>query len=330
MKRRNLLSTLALAAMAVSAPVSSAFAQAMGDGSVIRLLTSPAGTQSFPPYVIERFGLDEKYGFQLEVVPSGNTTATINGMLSGAAEMAALDWVTLSRLRSNGVPIVGIVPFLAYVNTIIVRADNPATTAADLAGLRIGALNIKSFDWIMTLAAAEAQGVDLNTASEVIEGAPSLMRGMMEQGQVDATLMWNSLTPDTVLDGRFRVMTTIRELANGMGLPDAPLVLYVANTDWAAANPQNAAAFVAAYREAVEILLTDDQVWIDRAVGEMGMAQEAAELFRDMVRSDLLTSFNGTEDATFQATFDLLFPIAGEEVFGFAEMPETIITMDFN
>lgn len=329
MHRRHLFHGFAAAALAVLT-LSPARAEVMGDGSTIRLLTSPAGTQSFPPFVIERFGLDEKYGFTLEVVPSGNTTATINGLMAGAAEMAALDWVQTARLRNNGVPVIGVVPFLAYVNTIIVPADSPVTTVADLAGKRIGALNVRSFDWIMTLAAADAHGVNLLQGSEVIEGAPSLMRGMLEQGQVDATLMWNSLTPDTVADGRFRVMSTVRELALGMGLPDAPMLMYVANTDWAAENPQNVAAFVAAYREAVEILLTDDQIWLDRGVGEMGMTPEAAAVFRDLVRADLLTAFDGSENDTFRATFDLLYQIAGDEVFGFSEMPETIITMDFN
>jgi len=332
MYRRQVLTTLAsLAALttAFAAPVT-AQTTPMGDGSVIRLMTSPAGTQSFPPYVIERFGLDEKYGFQLEIVPSGNTAATVNGMLGGAAEMATLDWVTIARLRSNDVPIMGVVPFLAYVNTIIVQSDIEASTAADLAGLRVGALSKTSFDWIMTLAAARSEGVELSTAAEIIEGAPSLMRGMLEQGQIDATLMWNSLTPDTVLDGRFRVMTTIRELATGLGLPDAPFVIYAANTDWAADNTDNVTAFVAAYREAVEILMTNDEVWIDRAVGEMGMAEEAAAMFRDLVRNDLLTHFNEADNETLQATFDVLFPIAGEEVFGFSEMPESILTFEYN
>jgi len=331
MHRRNVLTSLAsLTALSLAATPLMAQTTPMGDGSVIRLMTSPAGTQSFPPFVIERFGLDEKYGFQLEIVPSGNSTATINGMVSGAAEMAIFDWVTLSRLRVNEVPVIGVVPFVTYVNTVIVPADSPATTVADLAGMRIGALNVKSFDWIMLTAAALAAGVDLTEGSEVIEGAPTLMRGMLEQGQLDVILQYGSLTPDTVLDGRFRVMATIRDLALAAGLPEMSYLLYAANSDWAAANPDNVAAFAAAYRESVEILLTDDQVWVDQAVGNMGMNPASAELMRDQLRTEFMTHFSDDQNEVYQTTFDTLFPIAGEEVFGFSQMPAAVVTMDFN
>ena len=333
MTRRTFIATLAAVAAATLALDSSALrAQEapMGDGGTVRLLYSPSGTQSFPPFAIEKYALDEKYGFELELIPTGYTSATINAMMAGEGDVAILDWVNVARLRANGIEMIGIAPFLAYVNTIIVPADSPAASVADLKGQRIGALNVNSFDWIMTLAAAKEAGVDLTEGSQIIDGAPALMRGMLEQGQLDATIMYNSLTPDTIIGGDFKVMATIRDLALGMGLPDVPFISYVATEEWVEGNEANAAAFVAAYREAVEILMTDDEVWVERAVGEMDMDPKAAELLRDLVRKDLLTHYTEDDNGTYQATFDLLFPIAGEEVFGFAEMPETVVSLRFN
>ena len=145
--------------------------------------------------------------------------------------------------------------------------------------------------------------------------AEAHMRGMLEGGQIDVTLMYNSLTPDIVVGGDYRVMTTIRALANEMGIPDVPFIMYAANEEWMASHPQNAAAFAAAYRDAAEILMTDDQVWIDRAVGEMGMAPAAAEAFRDQVRADLLTHFSDTDNEALRTTFGLLL--------------ETVVSMEF-
>lgn len=302
----------------------------MGDGATIRVLSNPAGTQSFPPYVIERFGLDERYGFDLEIVPAGNTGAMLTALQAGAAEMAVLDWVTVARMRHNGVPLIGLVPFLTYVNTIIVPADSEIETVADMAGHRIGALSANGFDWIMTRTAALQAGVDLEASSEIVEGAPTLMRGMLEGGQIDVTLMYNSLTPDIVVGGDYRVMTTIRALANEMGIPDVPFIMYAANEDWMAEQPRNAAAFAAAYRDAAEILMTNDQVWVDRAVGEMGMDPAAAEAFRDEVRADLLTHFSDTDNEALRTTFALLLDTAGAEVLGFDTMPDRTVSLEFN
>ena len=332
MKRRSLLASVASVALAVTVGTSPAMAQdaPMGDGSVIRLLANPAGTQAFPPYVIQRFGLDERYGFRLEVVPTTWTSATINAMLAGEAEIAVLDWVNISRMRANDMPFVGIAPFMTYVNTIVVPSDSTATTVAELAGGNIGALNVRSFDWVVTLVAAQSDGVDLAATSQIIEGAPALMRGMLDQGRLDGSVMYASQTPATVLGGQFRVMTTIRELAEAAGLPDVPFLIYVAGEEWVAENPQNAAAFVAAYRDAIEILMTDDQVWIDHATAAMDLSTEAAELTRDLTRPDLLTHFGDGDNAGFMATFDALYPVAGEEVFGFSQMPDSVVTMEFN
>ena len=39
-----------------------------GDGGTIRLLVNPSGSQSFPGFVIKRYGLDKKYGFDLQTI----------------------------------------------------------------------------------------------------------------------------------------------------------------------------------------------------------------------------------------------------------------------
>src|SRR6056297_2040864 len=83
----------------------------MGDGTTIRLLTNPAGTMSFPPYVIERFGLEEKYGFDLEAVTYSDENSIIAAIMGGSADAAAIDWFIMSRLRQNGVPLLAAVPF---------------------------------------------------------------------------------------------------------------------------------------------------------------------------------------------------------------------------
>ena len=54
--------------------------------------------------------------------------------------------------------------------------------------------------------------VDLEKETQLHEGGVPLLRGLMDQGQLDAVQMFNSLTPDMVASGKYRILATIRGL----------------------------------------------------------------------------------------------------------------------
>lgn len=225
----------------------------MGDGGTIRLMSNPVGTQSYPPYVIDKFKLDEKYGFKLEVIPFTNPQAAVAALQSASIEAVVQDWISVARLRNQNIPVIGVAPFLAYVNTVLLPPDSTVTTLADLKGKRLGTYTKTGFDWIILQAVAKQQyGFDLAKEVTIQEGAPSLLRGSMEQGQLDATLMYNSLTPDMILSGKAKLLMTIHDVVAELGLAEAPFLMYAMREDYAKANPANAKAFVAAYQEAIE------------------------------------------------------------------------------
>jgi len=75
-----LLSAWALAVALVFGAPSAAHAQSAvgaapnedavrGDGGKIRIVINPTGTQSFPTFVLQKFGLDKKHGFELQIDP---------------------------------------------------------------------------------------------------------------------------------------------------------------------------------------------------------------------------------------------------------------------
>ena len=60
-----------------------------GDGGTIRLLVNPSGSQSFPGFVIKRYGLDKKYGFDLQTIPAQTAQSAVVAIQSGGAEIGA-------------------------------------------------------------------------------------------------------------------------------------------------------------------------------------------------------------------------------------------------
>ena len=57
------LAAAAVVALSFAVAPFAAQAETIGDGGKIRMMASPYGTQSFIPFVIKKYKLDEKYGF---------------------------------------------------------------------------------------------------------------------------------------------------------------------------------------------------------------------------------------------------------------------------
>jgi ABC-type nitrate/sulfonate/bicarbonate transport system substrate-binding protein len=323
---------LAMAAVLFAGALVSTGASAeapMGDGGTIRLMSNPVGTQSYPPYVIDKFDLDEKYGFNLEVIPFTNPQAAVAALQSASIEAVVQDWISVARLRNQDIPVIGVAPFLAYVNTVLLPADSTVTTLADLKGKRLGTYTKTGFDWIILQAVAKQQyGFDLAKEVAIQEGAPSLLRGSMEQGQLDATLMYNSLTPDMLLSGKAKLLMTIHDVVAELGLSEAPFLMYAMREDYAKANPQNAKAFVAAYQEAVDILLSDPEVWKEQGQN-MKLAPEATEMFRENASKEFIKAFTPEMAGVLDETFKILLETAGPETMGMTAMPDAVFTLDY-
>ena len=116
--------------------------------------------------------------------------------------------------------------------------------------------------------------MDLEKEATALEGGPTLMRGLLEQGQIDAALIFNIFTPGLLESGKFRVLAQTRELTIQLGLPDVAFSFSVAIGKYADTHQANIRALPAALREAVEIIETDDQIWDKQAARPQGLDRQ--------------------------------------------------------
>lgn len=301
-----------------------------GDGGPVRLLYSPFGTNSFPPFVMQKYGLDKKHGFELQVINAPTTQVRVTALQAKAAELATIDWIDITRMRNGGVNVVGIAPFLRWgADFIMVPKDSPLQTIGDLKGKRVGTYSRLSLNWVLARAVAQAKyGLDLEKEATVQEAAVPLLAGLIEQGQLDATETFNSVAPAMVATGKFRPLVKISELVHQFGLPDVPFLLYAADAGYAAAHPANLRAFVAAYRDAVQILRTDDAIWLEHG-REMKMTDEVAALFRGEARTDIMLKFEPNTEADIRTVFASLLTAAGPDILGTSRLPDEFMTGAF-
>jgi NitT/TauT family transport system substrate-binding protein len=300
-----------------------------GDGGKLRLLANPAGTNSFIPFVMKKYKLDAKYGFELQVVPAVNQQAMLTAVQAGGAEIGNVFWSDIARWRNAGVKVIGISPMLAWADFAVVPEASAIRTFADLKGKKLGVTSRNSLNFQVMRAVAQRNfGFDLEKEAVIHEAAVSLLRGLIEQGQLDATEMFNSLAPAMFATGKFRPLAQVRELIVQLGLPDSPFLLYMCDQNYAAAHPANVRAYLAAYREALELLKTDDAVWLERG-REMKLDEQGIVPFRDAARRDLMGKFSPTTEADIRKTFDVLLATAGSSVLGLSELPPGFMTLEY-
>jgi len=321
--------TTAAALFLAAASLGAAHAEPIGDGGKIRMMASPYGSQSFIPFVIQKFELDKKYGFELERITFADSKASSAALQTGSAEIAIQDWNGLALMRNAGIDVIGIAPFITYVTTIVVPADSEIEGIPDLRGKKFGIFSHTSTDWIFVDAAASKKyGIKLSKEAELQEGAPTLLRGALEQGQIDATLMFSSISPEMVAGGKFKEIFTIRDVTEELGLPLAPYLIITSTERYAKEKPENLKAFVAAYKEVYDILMSDDSVWQEQGAN-MKLSPEALVVYRDQMRRDLLKSFEPDTAETLRKTFAILKETAGSQPLGMEELPETMLTLEF-
>ena len=331
-RRQTLIGTSAAALMLALGGKDKAFADTpiKGDGGTIRLMVNMASTQTFPPAIITQRGLDQKYGFKLETIPTTNTQTTTTGFQTHSAEIGLYGWIDLSRVKAGGVKVIGIVPFLNWVNTVVVPADSPMKSLADMKGKNIGLFSRTGLDWsVMRAAALKKFNLDLESAVNMQEGAVSLLRGLLEQGKLDATLMFGDVTAPMIVGGKFRVLATVQDYVNQLEVPNAPYLLYTVDTDYAAAHPGNVMGFAAAYREAIDVLMTDDSVWAPLAK-PLNMTDDAvvSEL-RTRMRPQFMKSFAPNAEANCRKMWEILVATAGADRLGSIPLVDGFMTLQY-
>jgi NitT/TauT family transport system substrate-binding protein len=329
---RPALAGWALAVVAVAAFVSSAGtaqAEPLGDGGKVRLLYNEAGTNSFIPFTIRKFGLDKKHGFELVPVPTTTTAAGITAMKAGAGDVHTYGWNDIARMNNSGIPVVGVAPFLRWgADFILVSKDSPIKTIGDLKGKKVGTSARTALNWVAMMALGDKKYQLTEKDMTIHEGAPPLLRALLEQGSLDATHMFNSVTPSMIVSGKSRVLAKVSDLVSGFGMPDTPFLLYAFDTKYVAAKPQNVKAFVAAYQDAVQILRNNDEVWIERG-RQLQFPDEASAMFRTEARTDIWLKFEPDTQARIRKVFEAYLPLAGAEVLGTATLPDNLMTTAF-
>ena len=203
-RSRNWAIALTLFSTALAAGACSSGDSADADGAV-RLSALDQGTSGLALKTIEVLELDKKYGFDAEYAYVSADVSTQN-FLEGLVDINFNSAPNDAALATNsGVETVAISSEAVFHQSVIVPADSPYETMADLEGKKIGWYGSDSTGAVVTgYLLDKYEGIDFFDDYQFIESAPSALVQLLKAGQVDAIVdfqPWNSWAESQISGG---------------------------------------------------------------------------------------------------------------------------------
>lgn len=227
----------------------------------LRLGVLAFGTVEWELAAIRALGLDKAAGLAIEPLKLASNDAARIAFLGDAVDSIVSDLLWAARMRGEGRDIV-FLPFSASEGAVMRAPGSTIAGVADLVGKRIGvAGGALDKSWILLQAYAKHQaGIDLAKATQPVFGAPPLLSLKLEQGELDAALLYWNFCARLEAKGFTRLIGA-DEVARSFGV-ESPIsfVGYVFKRGDAQAE-RRIAAFAGMSRQAKQALASQDAIW---------------------------------------------------------------------
>ncbi len=285
--------------------------------TTVKVAVLKYGTVSWLLDVIKNHKLDKKEGFDLELVQLAGNQAAQVALMSKEADTTVTDWFWVLQQRALGAKFV-FIPYSAALGSLIVPANSPIKSVADLKGKRIGVAGSPiDKSWLLIRAYGKKLGVgDLAETATPMFAAPPLVNEQLVSGQVDAIVNYWNFAARLEAQG-YRRVASIADLMKAFDIPaPLPLVGFVVSGDFADEQPKLLRAFTNAMQNAQRLLLTSDAEW-DRIRPLMQVtSEEEFKVMRDRYREGLLHTWGDRDRKAAAKLFDLMAETGGEAVTG--------------
>lgn len=283
----------------------------------IRIGVLAFGTVNWELEAIAHEGRGREQPFVIARTKLASPEAAKIALQGDSVDVIVADWIWVARQRAQGLDFT-FVPYSTSHGALMVPADSPIRSIADLKGRKLGVAGggiDKNWLLLQTLARTKYR-IDLARSSEVSFGAPPLLNQQLLQGRLDALLnYWHYAAKleakgyRQVLDGRMllRELGIDAELAN-LG--------YVFRDAWGRQHGVAWQGFLDASAKARSRLCDNDAAW-QRVVPLTGETDpKALGLLRHGYCEGTIKHWDAAEMQAAERVFELLRNSGGESVTG--------------
>jgi NitT/TauT family transport system substrate-binding protein len=281
----------------------------------VRVTAQKTGTFAWELDVIRAHQLDRRRGVTIEATQLATPEAGKIALRGGAADVVVSDWLWVSRERALGAKLV-FYPYSSALGAVMASPTSSIRALAELRGKKLavaGGPIDKS--WLLVQAALKQDGIDLKTEATLAYGAPALLAEKTLLGEMDATLNYWNICADLEARGLRRV-ADVADVLPKFGIGGRPAMLgYVFDEAWARTNGHAVTRFLAAAREAKEILATSDAEW-ERIAPLTGVRGRSLTVLRDRYREGIPRRPIAEEEVDARVLYRVLAQQGGRELVG--------------
>jgi ABC-type nitrate/sulfonate/bicarbonate transport system substrate-binding protein len=173
-------------------------------------LASSSSSVGMLTQVIAREGLAAKHDLDLDVSIVTPETAAKMVML-GQVDAGLFPVMTAADVDLKGQDIVLFGPLLYMHSYLMVWADSPYQSLADLKGKKIASLDAISGAYRGMQVLASWQGLDYERDFQVVTAPPPAVIAFLERKQVEAIVIHEPLTSILLAEGKFRVIMSMND-----------------------------------------------------------------------------------------------------------------------
>lgn len=207
MKRRDFLE---LAGGASAALLASGLGRVAAAEPTKLKFASSSSSVGMITQVVARKGLAAKHDLDLDV-SIVNPDAAAKMVLLGQADAGLFPVMTAADVDLKGQDIVLFGPLLYMHSYVLVWADSPYQSLADLKGKRISALDSISGAYRGMQVLASWQGLDFEKDFQIVTAPPPAVISFLERKQVEAIVLHEPLVSILLAQGKYRVLMSMND-----------------------------------------------------------------------------------------------------------------------
>jgi NitT/TauT family transport system substrate-binding protein len=263
MRRREVLSGLALAPLGVALGTSGAAAQ----GALQKLQVAGTPTEDMTNlYYGLKTGAFTRAGLDVELVPVSSGAATTQAVIAGTYELGKTSTLVVFAAHLRDIPIVIVAPELVNQPShpfamVVVAADSSIKTGADLNGKTIAATALNDLNTLAMRAWVDKNGGDWKSL-KFVEVPNAATEAAIAQHRVDASILQTPQLDAALSNG------TVRAIGDAWSAitPNFMVGVYIARKEWADAHADVLRRFNRAYIEATKYVNTHPAETLSYAV----------------------------------------------------------------
>lgn len=274
-------------------------------------------------------GFDKKHGIEVEYTTYPTLDGLFNAIRGKDADVGFGGWTAFAQFRSKGFPVTMIFPVGRGVTLdVITLEDAPYTSLGDLKDKTVGSYAgaAGTATVLFRVLAKNYYDFDPVANGDMQYAGPGLMPTLVENGEVEAALLFDPLAAKSVASPKFKSIANLADVYKEKVGEEFLWIGYASNDDFIAEHPEALTSFNKAWMDAVHYTRTHPEVF--EAYGEnLGMDAEGINLLRERVTRDYTLEWN-------QAYIDSLrnFAKMANEVMGggyLDEVPDEAFTTRF-